>query len=454
MTESARIVMLEAQKIVLESYLFDTPGLEGAAFLICGQAAGGTPKLVCHAVIPLQSTDYLERRHDGLTIGSGSLTRIAKLAREEGMCIVFAHSHPDGITEFSSKDDEEEAKLLPFLQARAPGRIHGTMVVTKTSMGARLYAPRRIPASVLVVGDRFRLYSAETDDCVPQVYDRQVRAFGRDTQQTLSALHVGVVGLGGTGSPIAEQLVRLGVGRITLFDGDRLERTNVNRVYGSSLSQTGRPKVEIAKEHLDRIGLDAHVVAVAHHITEESAAKRLRDCDIIFGCTDKQIPRAILMQVALRYCLPVFDLGVLIDSKDGEIRSIHGRITTLMPGESCLYCRGRISAEAMRIEALSPQEREQQAREGYAPELDTTAPAVIAFTSTVASLAVSELLNRLTGFMGSDRKSSEVLIAFDQSRIRTNRVAPRDACHCADHAQWCIGDENPYLGLAWPTLPS
>jgi molybdopterin/thiamine biosynthesis adenylyltransferase/proteasome lid subunit RPN8/RPN11 len=455
MMQNARIVLLEAQKAILEKYLFDRPGYEGAAFLVCGESAGGSiSKLICHAVFPISETDYLARRPDGLSIASHALMQVTKLARQEGLSVVFAHSHPDGVTEFSPQDDAEEAKLFPFLQARVPGRTHGSIVMTKTSIRARLYSPERTAASVFVVGDRFRLHGIKDNRSVTHIYDRQVRAFGDYVQHTLSALHIGIVGAGGTGSPVAEQLVRLGVGRITLFDGDSLEETNINRVYGSSVSQIGHHKVEIAKKHLDRIGVDTEVVAVAAHITKKLVARQLRDCDIVFGCTDKQIPRAILMQLALRYCVPVFDLGVLIDSKDGEIRSIHGRITTLMPGESCLFCRGRISAEAMRIEALPPEERQRQIEEGYAPELDTPAPAVIAFTSTVASLAVSELLHRLTGFMGNDRMSSEILMAFDQSRVRTNRVAPRDACQCADHTQWCLADEEPYLGLTWPTESS
>lgn len=175
----------------------------------------------------------------------------------------------------------------------------------------------------------------------------------------------------------------------------------------------------------------------------------LRDCDIVFGCTDKELPRAILQQLALRYSIPVIDLGVLIDSHEGKILSVHGRITTLKAGEACLFCRGRISAERIRIETLSDEDRQLQIKDGYAPELETPAPSVIAFTSGTASLAVSELLQRLTGFMGEDRQSSEVLVAFDLSRIRTNRVLPNQDCICVDQATWGSGDVKPFLDMMW-----
>jgi molybdopterin/thiamine biosynthesis adenylyltransferase len=449
------IVLLESHFSLLERYLFDQPGIEGAAFLLCGEAQGpGLAKLVCHAVVPVAEEDYLRREHDGLTIQSQALMRICKLARAENLSVVFAHSHPEGIANFSEQDDHEEARLLPFFQSRIPEHLHGTVVMTRASIAGRVYSPERSDAKVLVIGDRIRVHTKQDGAPIPHVFDRQVRSFGKDVQRILSALHVGVVGLGGTGSPLAEQLVRLGVGALTLFDEDRFEDTNVNRIYASTLELVGVEKVFIAKQHLDRIGLGTSIRAIPEHITFEHSARELRNCDVIFGCTDKQIPRAVLMQLAGLYNLPVIDLGVRIDSQNETILGVHGRVTTLMPGEACLFCRGRISAELMRVEAMPPEERIAQIREGYAPELETPAPAVIAFTSAVASLAVAELLHRLTGFMGSERRSSEVLIAFDQSRIRTNRVAPREDCQCADHRWWGRGDQTPFLGLSWPTRPN
>lgn len=454
MNRTTRIVLREEHCTVLEQYLFDKPGVEGAAFLLCGEAAGSdVAKLICHAVIPIAADDYLRRERDGLTIQSQALARITKLARQEHLSVVFAHSHPDGPAHFSDQDDREEERLLPFLQARLPKRVHGTLVMTRAGFAGRVYAPERNASDVIVIGQRLRIHGERDGRSVPVIFDRQVRAFGVEIQRVLSSLHVGVVGLGGTGSPVAEQLVRLGVGQLTLFDRDAFESTNVNRVYGSKIADTGLPKVEIARRHLDRIGMPTKIDAIPEHITDEAAALRLRACDVVFGCTDKHIPRAILMQLALKYSLPVIDLGVLIDSQDQRIHGVHGRVTTLLPGEACLYCRGRITSEAMRIEALSSEERVQQIREGYAPEIDAPAPAVISFTSAVASLAVSEFLHRLTGFMGTERVSSEVIIAFDQSRIRTNRVASREECQCSDDTAWGRGDESPYLGLAWPTRP-
>jgi hypothetical protein len=145
-------------------------------------------------------------------------------------------------------------------------------------------------------------------------------------------------------------------------------------------------------------------------------------------------------------------MGVKIDSSEGAIVSVQGRVTTIVPGSACLLCRGRITAEGIRaqvIECCNPSQAEELRRQRYAPELDGNAPAVIAFTTAVASTAISELLHRLTGFMGAERTSSEVIHFFDQSRMRTNHLSPSPDCYCGDRQRWGLGDQQPFLGMLW-----
>lgn len=448
-----RIVFLEETYDTLSDLVFDRPGCEGAAFVLCGQhRSPDCIKLIAQEVVPVSGEDFEFRDRTGLAITSQALMRITKRARVTGTSILFVHSHPEGHPEFSTQDDIEEVPLLQFLQARVPNTVHGTMVVTRESVVARLFAPNRVKVDlVLSVGEKFRLWSEDYGKLIPSFFDRQVLAFGTDIQKSLLRLRAGIVGLGGTGSPLAEQLYRLGVGNLSFFDGDTLEQSNLNRVYGTELNDVGLNKAEIAAQRLTRIGFDAIVQATPTSINFEEAARKLPDCDIIFGCTDKETPRAILNQVSLRYLIPVFDLGVLIDSQEGDLQGVFGRVTTLLPGEACLFCRGRISAEAIRVEGLSDSDRAKQAAEGYAPELETRAPAVIPFTSSVASTAVMELLHRMTGFMGPNRVASETICFFDSCSIRTNRVSARPTCFCMDKRMWGTGGGKPFLGMLWPS---
>src|SRR5262249_49331997 len=244
------------------------------------------------------------------------------------------------------------------------------------------------------------------------LYDRQVRAFGGGVQGILSNLTVGVVGAGGTGSAVTEQLIRLGTGKLLVFDGDTLDDSNLTRVYGSGREQVGLKKVRIVEQSAGRIGLGTAIVPVDKPITYRSAAELLRDCDVVFGCTDDQWGRSILTRLALYYYIPVFDMGVRIDSENGMIRSVQGRVTTLMPGNACLFCRHRLDANMVASEAIAatdPAAAARLRREGYIPEIEGVAPAVISFTTSVASWAVCELLHRLTGLMGAERTSTETL---------------------------------------------
>jgi hypothetical protein len=438
----------------LEGKVFSRPGLEGAAYLLCGRSVtDNETRLLVREVIPVSEEHYLRRESDRLSIDSASYTAVAKRASTLGATVVFVHGHPLGPPVFSDQDDREEPKLMGFLSARCPGVPHGSLVLTPGSLGhGRVWTSEgwsRIER-LRVIGRRFRFLDSFPDETpLPDFFDRQVRAFGPDIQRLLRRLHVGVVGVSGTGSPVVELLARLGIGKISEFDRDLFEDSNVTRVYGSSVGDEGKNKAELSAAHVRQIGTGTVVHAYPTHITDERAAKLLRECDVVFGCTDKQAPRGILVQLALRYLIPVFDLGVRIEAEDGIIRGIVGRITTLMPGEACLFCRGRISADMIRLESLSPEEWQLLADEDYAPQLDTEDPAIITFTTAVAAQSVSEFLHRLTGFMGEERRSSEVLMFFHESTVRTNRAPSDPECLCAQKEMWGSGDGRDFLGLMW-----
>jgi len=436
----------------LQLAVFSVPELEGAAYLLCSVCeTDGERRLLGREVVAVEHDHYLKREPFVLSISSFSYTRVAKYAQRNNLAVLFVHSHPGGLLEYSPQDDVEEPKLQDFLRSRIPEQLHGSLLLTEAGIIGRLFVGQFQQISrIRVVGSRFRFFDDDGGDYthVP-FFDRQVRAFGKDIQLQLQRLNVGIVGVGGTGSAVAEQLARLGVGRLSIFDGDNFDDSNVNRVYGSSTNDSGTKKVDIAMRNIDRIGLGTFVQRYPKHITHEQTAKELRRCDVIFGCTDKQQPRSILVQLALRYLIPVIDMGIVIESTGGVITDVVGRVTTLLAGEACLFCRKRITPRGIQLESLSKEERASQAKEGYAPELDAPAPAVVPFTSSIASFAVSEFLHRLTGYMGEDRHSSELLCFFDQNRLRTNRLAPDANCLCAQRSIWGRGDSVPFLNITW-----
>ena len=448
------LTILKPQLDELLAIIFSEQPNEGAAFLICGTSlTDREDRLLVREVVPVQPAHYLVREPQRLSIDSQAYANAAKRAVADGSSVLFVHSHPGGVGEFSGQDDREEPKLMTFLDARVPGRVHGSLVIASAAdLRGRAWVRGRWTdiGRIRILGGRFRFHNHVGERRpLPEFFERQVRAFGEELQRLLRALHVGVVGAGGTGSAVAEQLARLGVGELSIFDGDTLTTTNVTRVYGSTIAAAGANKAQLARDHIVSMGLGTKVTAIPAYIDTEEAAKRLRECDLVFGCTDKAAPRSLLGALATRYYIPTFDVAVKIDSSDGLLRGIFGRVTTLIAGEACLFCRDRITPAAIALEALRPAERRARAAERYAPELPEHDPAVIMFTTTVASQAIIEMLHRLTGFMGDDRMSTEVLIRFHDTMISRNRQPPNPECVCMRRSLWGRGDERNFLGVVW-----
>jgi len=443
----------------LRRVLARSSGVENAAYLLCRQ--GRTEKetrLLVREVIPLEPEHVLEASPAHMKIGSASFRRAMKRADQEKCCFVFVHTHPDGHPSHSQQDDCEEAPLFRTAYNRIHTEaVHASLIFCAGEMtAARAWledGTTRPIERMRVVGRRFKYwFSDKNSEPVPQFYDRQVRAFGADLQRLFNRLRVGVVGAGGTGSAVIQQLTRLGVGQLLVADGEAFDPTNINRLYGSRVIDDAVLKVKIAQRSITDIGLGTRLQLAPQPITYRSVLTHFKECDIIFGCTDEEWGRSLLTRLAIYYAIPVFDVGAKIDSEGGTIRSVQGRVTTLMPGAACLFCRGRITAERVSVESLRatcPERAGERVGEGYVPELEDPAPAVIPFTTAVAASAVSELLHRLTGFMGEDRNSSEVLYLFDTTMIRRNSKPSRPEGFCALRTSWMRGDVRPFLDTTW-----
>jgi len=443
----------------LIQHLFCDRSTERAAYALCKLSENEDElRLLIREVIPVLEDDIEEATEVGMKIRPRSFLRAMKQADKTKQLFLFIHSHPEGFTNHSNQDDREEYELFKtaFTRIKTKG-VHGSLVLSSPDKPkARIWLADGTtkPVDLIrVIGNKFRFYSDLGNiDPLPTFFDRQIRAFGNDIQKVLKILNIGIVGLGGTGSSISEQLIRLGVGTLSIFDGGTFEKTNVNRVYGSKVSDDGQKKVIIAECNSQNIGLQTNVISYDKPITFSSAIEKLKSCDVIFGCTDDNWGRSILNRLTVYYYIPVFDMGVKIDSQEGIIKSIQGRVTTLLGGYACLFCRERITAKKIESEMLAeldPRKLVELQKEGYADELENPAPSVIPFTTNIASLAISEFIHRLTGYMGADRETNEIIMKFDETKIsRNNRISKED-CFCGDKYYLLRGDTNPLLDLTW-----
>ncbi|GBG96721.1 HesA/MoeB/ThiF family protein [Lactococcus termiticola] len=163
-------------------------------------------------------------------------------------------------------------------------------------------------------------------------FDRQVRVgrIGQDGQEKLSSSHVLIIGAGGLGSNVAEQLTRAGIGRISLFDDDRIELSNLQRQSLYKNSDLDRLKVEASKEALLAINPDLTIDVYSEKFEAEHF-ENFSEVDLVLDCTDNFLARQAINDFCLYYHLPfVF----------ASAAGTNGQVMAIKPGQNspCLSC--------------------------------------------------------------------------------------------------------------------
>ena len=125
-------------------------------------------------------------------------------------------------------------------------------------------------------------------------YSRNIPALTEEECALLRTRRVLVVGCGGLGGHIIDLLTRVGVGSLRVVDGDVFEPTNLNRQLLSDTEVLGRPKAEVAAEHIRRVSPHTAVEAAARFMTEENVRELIQDCDIVMDALDSISARRTL----------------------------------------------------------------------------------------------------------------------------------------------------------------
>lgn len=246
---------------------------------------------------------------------------------------------------------------------------------------------------------------------------------------------VGLVGCGGLGSPMAEQLVRMGVATAVIVDDDVLDTdSNVRRVFGSTpadLRATKPPaKVDVVGRHLDQLQLGTRVQRVRGDVRVETIFRTLLDCDVVLCGTDTHGSRAIVNELPYAYLLPVIDVGVRVGSRGGSLTGLLAELRLLTPDRPCLWCRSAIDADTIRAENLPDEERRQLREEGYVVEgVGEPVPSVAGLTVLGAGMAVCALLALLSDD-GDVTPSGYWFDGMFGDARETQPTEPRGDCRC------------------------
>lgn len=297
------------------------------------------------------------------------------------------------------------------------------MVVSPGGVCARRLGGNE-PVAIETVGQQVqRLFDPEAcSRSNAELYDRQVRAFGERGQRAIARLAIGIVGLGGTGSVLAQELAHLGTSRFLLIDHDALETSNRNRVVGSEAADVGADKVAVAERMIKRINANATVEGIRGDVLDPRNAARLVEVDFLLICTDSHASRALVGQLAYQHLIPAIDVGVAVVVAKGQVRHIVGRVQMLAPSLACLACTRALDSDIIRRELMTAEHR---TADPYFIGGGEPQPAVISLNATMSSLAVTVFLGATTDIPATARYQRYDAVA---GVVRPVSAQPAERC--------------------------
>lgn len=226
-------------------------------------------------------------------------------------------------------------------------------------------------------------------------YSRQILLYGLDGQKRFKSARIVVIGAGGLGSSLLPLLAAAGIGTIEIFDGDRVEQSNLGRQMIYRESDIGKAKAEIAAVFLR--GLNPHIEVISHarHFGREDE-KILTGASAVCEGSDSLKTKFLLNDLALAAGIPAFIAALGKDQ--GHAMLVHGRAA------ACYRCV---------FDELAGGDLPSCASEGIL----STFPAVV--SAAVAHSAIMHLLTPI---------SPGSFWVFEKNHCRTIQIKKRQEC--------------------------
>lgn len=462
MTSNIDLILLDPHEARIRSLLAEGAGSERAAYMLFSIAeiardpwsGASRRRFVSHAFRPIDSADRISASKRHITWQTDGFMRLLGDAVNEGLIPAIVHTHPDGHAAFSAQDDRNEAELARTAIIKGATGLLSVVVAGDHRIAARLWlspVEHTTIVRILHSGPRLNLVCEEEGDL--GFLDRQARLFGERINRMLTRFRCGIAGGGATGSATLPLLMRLGVREAVLFEKDRAEDTNLNRLHGARLSDvaSAKLKAEIHTRTVDEADLGMTLLTIDEWAGEPSTWDALKACDIIFCCTDDHAGRLFLNRFARFYGIPVIDMGLAMQRRSDGPFDLFARVSTLVPGHPCLLCGGYVSPRRAREEVLSRRDPDAYVRlktEAYVLGEGDPSPAVVTFTTEAACMAVNEWLAGTSGFAGAEGMIPTRMRRFHARDERFPEVSSRPGCPACNAAETLgRGDIEPFLDL-------
>ena len=162
---------------------------------------------------------------------------------------------------------------------------------------------------------------------VPEVYARNQKRLSSAEQIKLLNSHVAIIGLGGLGGTVTEILARIGIGTLTLVDGDQFDDSNLNRQLLSSTELLGTPKALAAEARVKAVNPAVETRPYSGYLSAENGVDLLGDASIAVDCLDSITDRFTLEALCRQRAM------IMVSAAIG---GSSGQLTVTYPGDDGL----------------------------------------------------------------------------------------------------------------------
>ncbi|MDI6630906.1 MAG: HesA/MoeB/ThiF family protein [Bacillota bacterium] len=156
---------------------------------------------------------------------------------------------------------------------------------------------------------------------------RNIGTLTPDEEKKIQKAKVCIVGCGGLGGYVVEMLARLGVGCLTVVDGDSFEESNLNRQILADTASLGRNKAITAQERVRAINPRVKVNAFSQYLSGDNSREILAGHDLVIDALDDIDTRFLLQETAE-------ELNTVV--VHAAVESWYGQVCTIFPGDRSL----------------------------------------------------------------------------------------------------------------------
>ena len=394
--------------------------------------------------------------HGNASFNPSYLARAVTCARAESAGLAFMHSHPGaGWQGMSPADVTAERDVIAYPAGATGLPLLGLTIGSDGFWSSRFWErdngdmQHRWCQKTKVLGpNSYKFYfNDETTPPAPRrdILRRTFNSWGAESQNTISRLRIGIVGLGSVGCIVAEALARIGISQVILIDPDHVEEHNLDRLLYGTVHDIGKLKVELAAEAMraHATAEQIEITALPASIHDAGAYQAVLDCDVIFSCVDRPIARDALNFVAQSHLIPVIDGGVAVetDRERDRLFSAHWRAHIVTPYRRCMRCSRQYNTSMVTMELDGSLDDPSYVR-NLPPEEQLGNLNVFPFSLAVAGMEVNLMLRYLIAADWWPAVSQQ-----DYQFITGETLVENEGClpYCPFRQRYAQGDlESPF----------